>query len=529
MANSQIDAENKALLAEYDRLSKVSPWLAYPITAVPAIMPFHESTANYRVLAGPNGGGKTTAGAADLASYACGFNPIRKESWPTPNVCWAVCVEYKSAGRVMFRKLAEMLPRKPSGSRNWTYYKQDHIIAIGAPYNSEIHIKSQKEGESSLLGERCTAIWVDEAMGGERGLENFGELQARGLPDQPLKMLFTLTPKMDTGIDWMRRKLWREGDETPHEEFLDGTFCHRFELSDCTTDKGGFILPEIAAAKEKETDPLERDARLRGMWTPFFTRPAFNFGLMLKALERAPDTRFARFVRSSIQKPRLEYVDASPCKVAFERESAHNYIAFWDTASGLGRGHDNSALVVFDRGDLAQVFHARANDIAPDVFAREIAIPASQYYNDAILAIESNGESGATAVQCCRDGYHNLYMQKNFQKANATFTDKFGWNTNEQSRYRMIDALKRVLEEGKWTPTKDLLEEMGHMVIKSVGAKTKVEHADGFHDDLAMAAGGALAVHFEEPLYEWPDFAKLRVRYGPNYTRQEMPFLAPAE
>ena len=330
MSQTTLAPEDKALLDEYDRLSKVSPWLAYPITAVPAIVPFHESQSNYRVLSGPNGGGKTTAGAADLVSYACGFNPIRNESWPTPNVCWGVCVEYKSAGRVMFRKLAEMLPRKDSGSRNWKYFKQDHVIAIGPPYNSEIHIKSQKEGESSLLGERCTAIWVDEAMGGERGLENFGELQARGLPDQPLKMLFTLTPKMDIGLDWMRRKLWREGNEKPHEEFLEGTYCHRFQLSDCTTDKGGFILPEIAEAKERDTDPLEKDARLRGLWTPFFTRPAFNFRLLLAAMDRAPASRPARFVRSSIHKPRLEYCDASPSKVQRERESGHNYIAFWD-------------------------------------------------------------------------------------------------------------------------------------------------------------------------------------------------------
>jgi type II secretory pathway component PulJ len=173
---------------------------------------------------------------------------------------------------------------------------------------------------------------------------------------------------------------------------------------------------------------------------------------------------------------------------------------------------------------LAQVFHARANDIAPDVFAREIAIPAAQYYNDAILAIESNGESGATAVQSCRDGYRNLYMQTNYQKASATYTDKYGWNTNEQSRYRMIDALKRALEENRWTPTRDLLEEMGHMVVKSVGAKSKVEHADGYHDDLAMAAGGALAIHFEEPLVEWPDFSRLRIKFGPDRITQELSF-----
>ena len=508
-----LQAEDQALLEEYDRLSKESPWLSYPITAVPAILPWHESTSNYRVLAGPNGGGKTTAGAADLVSYSCGFNPIRNEKWPTPNVCWGVCVEYKSAGRVMFRKIAEMLPRNADGSRNWKYYKQDHIIAIGPPYNSEIHIKSQKEGESSLLGERCTAIWVDEAMGGDRGLENFGELQARGLPDQPLKMLFTLTPKMDTGIDWMRRKLWREPGETMHEDFIEDTFCLRFELKDCTTDVGGFILPEIAAAKERETDPLERAARLEGKWTPFMTRPAFSYKYLLKAMERVTEPKYVEFFPGVITQTRFKEVQSGPIKMFRERESAHSYIAFWDPASGLGKGHDNSSIVVFDRADLTVVLHARANDIRPDQFAQRIAIPASKYYNSATLAVENNGESGGAAVGAVRDSYDNLYLQKNYSKASATYSDKLGWATNDQSRGRMMDSLKRALEEDRWTPTKDLLEEMGHMVVKRVGDRTKIEHADGFHDDLAMAAAGALAIHYEEPIIEWPDFAKLAARW----------------
>ena len=515
---------DKELWDEYDHISKVTPWLAYPATCVPAIEPWHLSKSNYKVLSGPNGGGKTTAGAAWALGHSTGYDPFTRQTFPTPNVVWGVCVEYKSAGRVMFRKLAEMLPRKENGSRNWKYYKQDHIIAIGAPYHSEIHIKSQKEGESSLLGERCTAIWVDEAMGGERGLENFGELQARGLPDQPLKMGFTLIPKMDIGIDWMRRKLWREPGETMHEDFIEGTFCHRFELKDCTTDKGGFILPEIAAAKERETDPLEVDARLRGLWTPFMTRPAFNFRYLLKAMERAPAHKYVKFVPSTLYRANFEEVQGGIGKMYRERESAHSYITFWDPASGMGKGHDNSALVVFDRSDLCTVYTASANDIAPDVFAREIAIPASQYYNTALLAIESNGEGGASAVGACRDVYPNLYMQKNYSKALATYSDKLGWNTNEQSRGRMIDALKRALEENKWTPCRDLLEEMGHMVGKVIGTKMKIVAADGYHDDLAMASGGGLAIHYEEPNYAWPDFAKLKVRYGAPEKLQTLPF-----
>jgi hypothetical protein len=512
-------------LKEYRQRARTSPWLAYPLTAVPKVLPWHESRAHYRVLAGPNGGGKSTAGAADFVSYALGYNPIRRETYNVPNVCWAVCVEYNSAGRVMQRKISDMLPRKPSGSPAWKWYKQEHVFEL--ENGSVIQIKSQKEGESSLLAERCRAIWVDEAMGGERGLENFGELQARGLPDEPLDMLFTLTPKMDTGLEWMRRKLWKEPNETAHEDWIAGTYCLRFELSDCLIENGGFLTPEYVADKEAKVDPMEREARILGLWTPFITRPAFSYGLLLRALERAPESRPVRFRSTSFNRHVMEATDGtSPCRVQRERETAHNYILAWDPSSGLGKGHDYSACSVFDRADLCQVFYAKADNIGPDAFYRDIVLPAARHYNDALLIIENNGQGGGAAINAAVSSeYHNLYMQKNLGRSSGTYTDKYGWTTSEQSRHRVIDAMKRALTEDKWTPSRELVEEMGHMIGRRIGDRVKVMHSDGYHDDLAMAAGIALAVHYEEPVIEWPDFNLLKVRWGHNQSRTELPLV----
>jgi hypothetical protein len=512
-------------LKEYRERARTSPWLAYPLTAVPKLLPWHESKAHYRVLSGPNGGGKSTAGAADFVSYALGYNPIRGETYNTPNVCWGVCVEYNSAGRVMQRKISDMLPRKASGSPAWKWFKQEHVYEL--ENGSVIQIKSQKEGESSLLAERCRAIWVDEAMGGERGLENFGELQARGLPDEPLDMLFTLTPKMDTGLEWMRRKLWKEPGETAHEDFIEGTFCHRFELSDCLMDHGGFLTHEYVALKEKTVDPLEREARLLGLWTPFVTRPAFSYGLLIRAMDRAPDQVPVRFKPLSFQRYSMEDSDsASPCRMQRQVESAHNYILAWDPSSGLGKGHDYSACTVFDRGDLHNVFFAKSDAIGPEQFFREIVLPAANYYNQALVVIENNGQGGGAAIEAAKASeYFNLYMQRNVGRASNTFTDKYGWTTSEQSRNRVIDALKRSLLEDKWTPSRELVEEMGHMIGRRIGDRVKVIHQDGYHDDLAMASGIALAVHYEEPVIEWPDFNKLKVRWGQSQSRVDLPLV----
>lgn len=482
--------------------------------------------SRYRVLSGPNGGGKSTAGAADFVGFPLGEHPFRAEKIDVPNVSWAVCIEYNSSGRVMFRKISDMLPRKANGQPRWRYYKQEHVFELHN--GSIIAIKSQKEGESSLLAERCRAIWIDEAMGGDRGLENFGELQARGLPDEPLDMIFTLTPKLDTGLAWMRNKLWCEPGQNPHEDFIPGTFCLRFDLKDCLIENGGFLTPEYVANRERTVDPDEADARLRGAWTPFYVRPAFSYKHLMAALERAPKSRTIRWKRGGYLQFYPEDCHGGPNSMQRDQESGHQYIAAWDPSSGMGRGHDPSAFVLFDRGDLCQVFHAQADNINPERFFEEIVLPTCRYYNEAFLIIEGNGQSGGAAIGALKaSGYSNFYFQKRIDSLSGARADKIGWNTGDQTRGRMIDSIQRALEEGKWAPSKELIEQMSHVVKKPMpSGKIRIEHDDGFHDDLVMAAAIALAVHYEEPVYDWPDFNKLKVRWGDTTTRVDLPLLA---
>ena len=83
----------------------------------------------------------------------------------------------------------------------------------------------------------------------------------------------------------------------------------------------------------------------------------------------------------------------------------------------------------------------------------------------------------------------------------------------ESTRGRMLDAVTRALREGA-TFSQDTIEQMAHVVVKkSDSGKTKAEHSDGFHDDLVMAWGIAAAIHYEEPIYEYPPWGRLRVRF----------------
>jgi hypothetical protein len=476
-------------------------------------MPWHESYADVRVLAGPNRGGKTTAGAFELACYATGFNPIRQETYSIPNVTWGVCLTMKDQGKIMLRKLMEMLPRLENGKPNWRWWKQEGLIVLGAPYHSEIYIKQQQDGREAFYGEGCTAIWVDEGKEGETGRENFDEILIREIPGQPLKILVTLTPL--NGADWLWNRLWNE--KSP--DYIKGTFKCHFTAEDTLIENGGFWTREQVERRAERYDDLQRDARLHGMFTAFGNRLFFSGRRLMKALETIPTGILVRPILRNFVAATMEPDTDGIAQLFRPRESGHQYLVAWDPASGSGG--DNSALVVLDRRDLAIVFQARNNDMDPHQFYHQITLPACRYYGNSQLAIEVNGEGGAAAIQAAGD-YENLYMQTSWDKQTATTSDKVGWRTTEPTRKFIMDSLKRALREEQWTPTRELLEEMSHIIVKiSPGTgKMKAEHADGFHDDLAMATGIGLAIHYSEPIIEYPDWGKLQIRYrepgGPN-------------
>ena len=494
------------LLREYQERSRTHPWLTYEFTAVPAILPWHLSDADIRVLAGPNRGGKTTAGAFELVSYATGWNPIRNEHYPYPNVCWGVCLDLKSLGKVMIRKLIEMLPVKKDGTPNWKYHKQDSMFTLGPPWHSEIHIKNQEDGPERFYGEGCTAIWVDEGKAGDTGQENFNEMLARQIPDQPLKIIVTLTPL--NGYGWFWRRLW----DKDSRDFIQGTFRHKFTIWDCLKEKGGFWTREQVESFSRSYPEHEKLARLEGEFIQIGTNPAFSPRLLMAAMNRCGRGKDITPKFLSSKRPVL-VEEPGPLRVFRPRESGHSYIAGWDPAGGIERDHHGFAII--DRADLAVVAEAEDDTMDPALFAQRVVLPASAHYNKALLVPEVNGQHGGAALEAVRDVYENIYIGVTWDKVNSDISNNLGWRTTEQTRGRIIDALTRTLREGQWEMTPRLIDTMSHMFAKPTANGIRVEHGDGFQDDLAFAVGIALAVHYEEPEVVYPDFEKLRVKYKP--------------
>lgn len=470
---------------------------------VPKLQSFHESKAEIRLLLGGNGTTKTTSGAYEMTCYATGHNPIRDEHYETPNETWAVCLRLKDQGPVMLRNLERMLPRDRNGTPLWKFWRQDGVIALKKPWGSEIRIKQQEEGKSSFYGGRPLAIWLDEEKAGETGEANFNQILIRRTPAQPLYIVYTMTP--ENGYSWTHRRLV---DKTS-PDLVPGVDVFHVSLYDCTVENGGFYTRKEIEAIEKNYPEYEREARIYGSFLPMGTSPFFSTRLIMKQIETAVSGKPVSVI--GVTRPTMEDDFSGPGRLLRPRESGHAYIAAWDPSSGTGG--DRSAFTVFDRGDLTECFYATSDKMDPNLFANTVVLPATRYYG-AMLAVEVNGESGHAALECVRESNLDLYSMKIVDKALGGISTRLGWRTTEANRGRIFSVLAKTLREGTWAPSRDLLKEMGYTVTKRKEDGTiRADHPDGMHDDHLMAAGIALTIHNEEPVYNYPPLSSLRVRF----------------
>lgn len=487
------------------------PWLLHMPYIPPALIPFHEATNDIGLLLGGNGCSKTTTGSFIAACYATGFNPIKNERYDTPNEGWAVCLRLKDQGPVIQDALSRMLPyeRGKDGTLRpgWTYHRLSAVYEIkkGMPgAGSIIRLKQQEDGPAAFFGGRPLWIWVDEERDGYVGEQIFNQLMARTTPGQRLHIFITMTP--EHGFSWTYSRLYNQESQ----RLIPGVFVHEVSKWDLTKEKGGYFDSEQIRLEESKYDEYERAARVQGRFMPLGTSPFFAAALIMKQMVNAPAGKSVELEEHLGRVIPLERGEALGTIIR-ARESGHEYVAAWDPSSGVGG--DSSVVVVFDRHSLAEVYHASADRIPPAEFAMRYVLPACRYFNDAKLAVEINGEGGGAALDAVR-GYDNLYHRTVHDKVTIEGTQHVGWRTTDPTRLRLFDALNKCLCEGKWSPSQDLLQQMGHVIKKPRdGGGFRPDHPDGKHDDHVVAAGIALAVHFEEPIYDWPEWARLRVRY----------------
>lgn len=460
----------------------------------PALLPFLKSKAPIRVLAGGNRTSKTSCGAHLLACYANGSNPYTKEKYPVPNLTWAVALDHQSLGLVMRDTIKKFMP---PGTR---FRAQPPAFLL--PNGSEIHLKSSdpSAGFEKFQGSGILACWIDEEPMGENGRAIFHEIYARRAPGIPLHIWMTFTPLQ--GYSWSYKELWdpESSDRFPGVETFTVT------QLDASVSHGGFWSDKELADFQAGYSEAEWDARVMGKFGLLSGASYYSGKLLEETRERI---KAERGVKHTIRAGSISTVqvseDASGHLTIYRPPvSGRQYIMGVDCAGGVGQ--DASVCSVWDRTDLACCAVWHSNRVDANQFGSDAVLPLAKYYNNALVVLEVNSDHGGSVLNELRSRYHNLYRQRKWSTVRREYSMEYGWRTTSANRTAVYDALAKALREGHWVPDVDLLTEMG-TVVKREGER--IDHLEGYHDDRVFAAGLALSVHYDTPVYT-VDYSKYR-------------------
>jgi len=161
------------------------------------------------------------------------------------------------------------------------------------------------------------------------------------------------------------------------------------------------------------------------------------------------------------------------------------YCAGIDTSEGV-QGGDYSAVIFWDRrtGEEVAMFHGL---LPPDVLADKFN-KWGRFYNNALAVVEVNNHGLVAITRLRQLVYPSLYFrQQKLENIGVTSSDKIGWKTSVVTRPLLIDDFAEAIREKSLKiRSRELLNEM---MVFNYGTNGRPEAAEGYHDDLIMAAG----------------------------------------
>lgn len=156
----------------------------------------------------------------------------------------------------------------------------------------------------------------------------------------------------------------------------------------------------------------------------------------------------------------------------------------------LGVGQDYSTAVILDKNARVLATY-RDNYIDPSKFG-DLLFYLGRYYNNALVAVESNSMGIATLQQLENMRYVNLYKQTKIANINNEEGERLGFRTTLQSKATVIGNLKSSIDdEDIWVPSAAIIQELKDYISTETG---RTEAAPGCTDDLVMALAIGLEV-----------------------------------
>ena len=176
---------------------------------------------------------------------------------------------------------------------------------------------------------------------------------------------------------------------------------------------------------------------------------------------------------------------------------SHRYAIGADTAKGIGRDANASALIDFTTMPNKVVGTYKNNLMAPDIFAYELKRQGDMF-GQPLVAPEKNNTGYATITQLKKIYPTRLiYVPIQDEKVKEQIAPDIGWETNSATKPEMIFQLKRAIEDGLLLIyDEDLLNELKYYDQKALNTLRLVEGMTRHYDMvIALAIAWAMRNH----------------------------------
>ena len=165
-----------------------------------------------------------------------------------------------------------------------------------------------------------------------------------------------------------------------------------------------------------------------------------------------------------------------------------NYIVSADVSLGVGQDYSTATVMTTDRQVIAMY---RNNRVDPSLFG-DVLFYLGRYFNNALLAVESNSMGIATLNRLKQMNYVNLYYQTKAANMDNTEGDRPGFRTTSASKPMIIGYLKWAIEdEDIGLPSKHMISELKSYVSNDNGSTGALP---GCNDDTVIAVAIGLEV-----------------------------------
>lgn len=188
-------------------------------------------------------------------------------------------------------------------------------------------------------------------------------------------------------------------------------------------------------------------------------------------------------------------------------KAGHVYVIGADVAEGLEHG-DYSACHVIDARTGVVTAHWHGH-VDVDIFGEDILPLLGEWFNNALVGVESNNHGLTTLRALLRTKYRNIYRQRRLDKRRAKATESLGWRTTSATKPLAIDELAKAIRE----------QSIGLMDVSTIGELRSYQR-DGSgkmfgspHDDRVMS----LAITVQMLKYVWlPEFRQAQPKPPPG-------------